>query len=138
MILARDLAKALLNKANEVAAANSYTLIPQGLAHAPSVNETYVTEACIFGENNTLGMVTDSDEIQYGIYQIAIYTPKSDLGYRWNGLSIADTFKSAFTFGLRLSYNGQMLKILETSTTTPTLSDTHMAHVLSVRFNVIN
>lgn len=138
MIIAQELAKALLNKANEVAIANSYTLIPQGQQYSPGIDETYVMESCLFGDNTTIGYANNSKDIQFGVYQIAIYTPKTQEGYRWLGLSIADKFSEAFAMGAQLSSGGQMVEILKASVTSPTLSSTHMTHILSVRFNVIN
>lgn len=138
MINKNDLAMALLTKANEIATTNSYTLIPFGMQYNPNASDTYITESCLFGDDNSIGMANNSSDIQFGVYQISIYTPKTDVACRWSGLEIADKFTCHFAMGLKLTYNAQTVEIIKASLTTPRLSDTHLAHILSVRFNVIN
>lgn len=138
MISKKDLAKALLNKTVEVAGDNNYNLIPYGEKYDPGVNETYIKEYCIYGDDNTVGMANNSSDIQFGVYQLSIHTPKTETGYRWKGAEIADVFTSAFSMGLQLTYNGQMVEILKASLTIPSISNTHMVHILSIRFDVIN
>ena len=139
MISKFDLAQSLLDKAVSVSSDNNYTLIPFGEKYEPSASETYVTEYVIYGDDNSLGYSVESSDIQFGIYQLTIYTPKTEKGYQWKGLAMVDVYSREFSQGLHLaSKQGQQIEIIKASTSAPNLSKTHMAHVLSIRFNVIN
>jgi len=138
MISKNDLAKALLNQARVISTANSYLLIPNGATYEPDPNTTYIQEFMIYGDDNSIGMADCSSDIQLGIYQININTPKSLEGAKWLGLKIADIFQAGFARGTQLTYNGQMVRTKNSSIQPMDGDDTHEIHILSVSYSVIN
>lgn len=138
MISKHDLAKALSNKAREIAAANGYNLIANNEQYTPNVNEEYIQQFVLGGPNNALGMEGDSPDLQFGVYQISIQTPKSSRSAEWDGLKIAEVFQLGFKRGTKLVYNNQMVRTEESNIQQLKFDPTHLTHVLSVRYSVIN
>jgi hypothetical protein len=89
MISKFDLAKALLTKAQAIADANDYLLIKDGESYKEDVNTAYIQEFCLYGDDNTIGLSASSHDIQFGIYQLNVNTPKSFAGAKWLGLNVA-------------------------------------------------
>jgi hypothetical protein len=137
MINKHDIAKALLNKARQVASDNSYLLIPDGESYEPDLNATYIQEKTLYGDDNSIGLADASSDIQFGIYQINVNTPKSDIGGKWSGLKIADIYQLGFAKGTELTFGGQMLRIKNTSIREMEQMKTHFTHILSAEFSVI-
>lgn len=133
-----NIAKALFDKAEQVSTSNSYLLIAQGEKHEPNPNETYIEEFPMFGDDNSVGLADASSDIQFGIYQINVNTPKAEKGGKWSGLNIAGVYKSAFSKGLTLSFGGQNVRIKNVSVNPMNMNDTHFTHVLSITYSVIN
>lgn len=133
-----NIAKALFNEAEQVSTANSYLLIPQGEKHESNPNETYIEEFPLFGDDNSIGLSDNSSDIQLGIYQINVNTPKAQAGGKWSGLNIAGVYQAAFSKGLELTFGGQMLRIKNTTVKPMDMDDTHFTHVLSIVYSVIN
>ena len=138
MISTFNIAKALFDKARQVSTDNSYLLIPQGEKHEPDPNETYIEEIPLYGDDNSIGLADNSSDIQFGIYQINVNTPKAQAGGKWSSANIADIYKAAFSKGLELTFGGQMLRIKNTTVKPLDMNDTHFTHVLSITFSVIN
>lgn len=139
MISKHDLAKALSNKAREIATANSLTLVANNEQFTPDVNGTYIQQFTIFGDDNAKPSLSDSDsDAQIGVYQINVHTPKADLSAEWDGLKIIDAYQAGFYKGLELPYNGQMVRIKTGSVRNIEFFETHLTHVLSVEYLVIN
>jgi len=138
MINKFNLAKALLDNAEAISVANSFLLIPDGEAHDPNPNETFIQEKPLYGPDNSVGLADNSSDIQIGIYQININTPKAQEGGKWSGLQIAGVFQAGFNKGLQLTFGGQMLRIKNTNIEKMDENDTHFIHILSVVFSVIN
>jgi hypothetical protein len=136
MINEFNLAKALRDKAQEIATANSYTLVANGEGFAPEVGETYIEEIVLYGNNDTIGMPNDSSDIQIGIYQININTPINES--KWAGLAIVNVINPEFPKGLKLTFGGQLVVIKTTTLEPMQKNDTHLIHILSISFSVIN
>lgn len=133
-----NIAKALFDKAEQVSTSNSYLLIAQGEKHEPNPNETYIEEMPIYGDDDSVGLADTSSDIQLGIYQINVNTPKAEKGGKWSGLNIAGVYKAAFSKGLTLSFGGQSLRIKNTTVKPMDMDNTHFTHVLSIVYSVIN
>ena len=138
MISKHDLAKALSNKAREIATANGYNLIANNEQYTPDVNEEYIQQFTLGGPSNALGMEDDSPDLQFGVYQISVHTPKSSRSAEWDGLKIAEKFQLGFKRGTELVYNNQMVRTKESDIQPLKYDPTHLMHVLSVRYSVIN
>jgi hypothetical protein len=136
MISKFDLAKALRNQAVIVTDANSLRLVGNGESFSPDVNESHVEEIVLYGDDNTVGVGNDSSDVQVGIYQLSAHTPIAQ--QKWAGLSIVDILAASFTKGLKLTFNSQLVIIMESSIAQMMTNDTHNIHHLSVRFSVIN
>ena len=138
MINKHDLAKALLNQARLIAVNNSYTLIPNGKAYQPDPNTAYIQEFVLYGGDNAIGMSDNSCDIQLGIYQITINTPKAQEGSKWTGLKIGDVYQAGFARGTELIYNDQKVRIKNGTLLPMDSDDTHDVHVLSIKYSIIN
>jgi len=138
MINKFNIAKALFNEAEQVSNDNSYLLIPEGKKHKQDPNETYIEEKVIYGGDNSVGISDDSSDIQFGIYQLNIHTPQAEKGGKWAGLEIAGVYQTEFIKGLKLSLDGQSLRIKSTSVMPMNQSKTHYIHILSIVYSVIN
>lgn len=138
MISKYDLAKALYEQAKLVCANNGYLLIPEGQTYEPEPSATYVQEFVLYGEDTAPGLADDSSDIQLGIYQININTPKEKAGAKWIGLQMAETIQTGFKRGTELTYNGQMVRTKTTATLAMLPNETHEVHILSINFSVIN
>ena len=138
MINKFNIAKALLNKAKQVSTDNGYLLIPESQKHEPSPGETYAQEMVLYGDDNSIGISDNSSDVQFGIYQLNINTPKSESGGKWSGLTISSVYQAGFSKGLELAFGGQSLKIKSASLSTMMQNDTHYIHILSVKYSVIN
>lgn len=138
MINKFNIAKALFDKAEQVSNDNSYLLIAEGQKHESEPNETYVEERVLYGGDNSVGLGDDSSDIQFGIYQINVNTPKAEKGGKWAGLKIASVYQTEFIKGLTLSFDGQGLRIKSTSVAKMMQSKTHYIHILSIVYSVIN
>lgn len=131
-----DLAKALRDQADIVAAANSYTLVGNGEGFEPDVNALYIEEIVLYGNNESIGLANNSSDIEIGIYQLSVHSPKTQP--KWVGLQVVGVLKAHFVRGLKPSFNGQQA-IIETSSLAPMMhNDTHLIHHLSITFSVIN
>lgn len=133
-----NIAKALFDKAEQVSNDNSYILIAEGESHESNPNETYVKEMVIYGDDNSVGLSDNSSDIQFGIYQLMINTPKSEEGGKWSGLKIAGVYQSDFVKGLELSFGGQMIRLKNSSVKPMGSDNTHFMHILSMVYSVIN
>ena len=138
MINKHDLAKALLNQARLIAVNNSYNLIPNGMAYQPDPNTAYIQEFVLYGDDNAIGMSDNSCDIQLGIYQITINTPKAQEGSKWTGLKIGGVYQSGFARGTELIYNDQKVRIKNSALSEMDSDDTHDAHALSIKYSIIN
>jgi len=138
MINKHDLAKALLNQARLIAVNNSYNLIPNGKAYQPDPNTAYIQEFVLYGDDNAIGMSDNSCDIQLGIYQITINTPKAQEGSKWTGLKIGGVYQSGFARGTELIYNDQKVRIKNSALSEMDSDDTHDAHALSIKYSIIN
>ena len=138
MISKFDLAKALYDNAKTISDANGFTLIADGEKYETDPKVGYVREFTLFGDDEPIGISDDSSDIQRGIYQLTIYTPKVQEGGKWKGLKDAETYQAGFARGLQLTYNGQTVRIRNSSVAPTRSDDTHFMTVLSVRYSVIN
>jgi len=138
MINKHDLAKALLNQARLIAVNNSYLLIPNGMPYQPDPNTAYIQEFVLYGDDNAIGMSDNSCDIQLGIYQITINTPKAQEGSKWTGLKIGDVYQAGFARGTELIYNDQKVRIKNSALLPMDSDDTHDVHALSIKYSIIN
>ena len=138
MINKYSISKALYDNTKQVSTANGFLLIANGKAYTPSPNDVYVQEMTIYGDDNSVGIADNSSDIQMGIYQININTPKALTGGKWQGLQMVDIYQAGFSKGLELTFNGQMLRIKSAKLSTMMQSDTHFIHILSIAYSVIN
>lgn len=138
MIDSFSIAKALLDNSQFIADAGGYTLIPNGESYTPDPNATYIEEFVLYGPDNAIGLADDSSDIQIGMYQINVNTPKSEDGSKWKGLKISNIFKAGFNRGKELIFNGQMVRIRNTSIIPMDMNETHETHILNISYSVIN
>lgn len=138
MINKFNIAKALLDKAVTVSNDNSYLLIPDGESYTPDPNTTYIEEKVIYGDDLSVGISDISSDIQFGIYQINVMTPRAKEGGKWAGLQITGIYQGEFSKGLGLSFGGQTLRIKNSTVKPMGKDDTHFVHILSINFSVIN
>ena len=131
-----DLAKALRNQAKIVADANSITLVGNGEGFSPDVNLSHIEEIALFGDDNTLGHEDTSSDMQVGVYQLSVHTPK--IQTKWEALRIIDILQASFVKGLELTFNGQLLRLRNGSISTMDQNETHLIFHLSIVFTVIN
>jgi len=138
MISSFSIAKALLDNAQTIATANNYTLIPCGTEYTPDPNATYIEEFPLFGDDTAIGLADESSDIQFGVYQLNINTPKDQAGSKWAARIIEGVFKEGFKRGTELTHNGQMLRTRNSKAVPMDSTDTHDVHVLSISYSVIN
>ncbi len=138
MINKFSIAKALLDNAQSIADTNGYDLVPEGGEYTADPNTTYIQEYCLYGDDNMIGMAAGDNDIQFGVYQININTPKAMAGAKWLALNIAGVYQSGFSKTTQLTNDGQKLTILGSSLNQLDGDDTHMQYVLSINFSVIN
>lgn len=136
MIKKFDLAKALRNQADIVATANSYVLVANGEGFEPDINNSHIEEIVLFGDDNSVGLSDLSSNIQFGIYQLSVHSPKHKT--KWAGLKIIDVLQASFVKGLELTFDGQMVRIKTTSLAPMMQNDTHLIFHLSITFSIIN
>ena len=137
MINKFNIAKALFNEAEQVSNDNSYLLIPEGEKHESEPNESYIEEMVLYGDDNSVGLSDNSSDIQFGIYQINVNTPRVEEGGKWSGLKISGIYQAAFSKGLTLSFGGQNLRVKNSTLKPMDIKETHFTHVLSIVFSVI-
>lgn len=138
MINKFSIAKALRDQAATIATINSFTLVGNGEGFTPDVNQTYIQEITLYGDDNTIGVADDSSDIQIGVYQMSVYTPKSEDGAKWAGLQIINIFQIGFPKGLELTFDNQTVRVRNASLSSMMQDDTHLIHHLSIVFSVIN
>lgn len=131
-----NLAKALRNEAKIVSDANSFTLVANGEGFTPDVNETFIEEIVLFGDDNSVGLGDVSSDVQFGIYQLSVNSPIGQT--KWAGLQIIDILSAHFVRGLKPSFGGQQAVVTIASVAPMMKSDTHLIFHLSVTFSVIN
>jgi len=136
MISKFDLAKALRDQAKITADANSIKLVTNGEGFSPGVNQTIIEEAVIFGDDNSIGLAGATSDMQIGIFQLSLHVPKNET--KWDGLKIIDILQAAFPRELKLTFNSQLVVIMDSSTGPMFQNDTHFIFILSVSFSVIN
>lgn len=136
MISKFDLAKALRDHADIVATTEGVDITSISSSYEADPNTIFVEELVIFGVDRPVGLSDDSSDYQTGIYQLNINTPRT--GTKWPGLELVDAFSAAFKKGTELVYNGQMVRVREQEVRPMTVHDTHLTHILSIVFTVIN
>lgn len=138
MINKFDLAKALYDNAKAVSDANGYTLVADGQEYETSPDIAYVREYALFGDDDPIGISDNSSDIQFGIYQLTICTPKIQEGSKWVGLNMVGIYESGFQRGTVLTYNGQSVRIRNSSVAPLPSDETHLIRALSIQYSVIN
>lgn len=136
MINKFNLAKALRNEAKIVTDANSFKLVANGEGFTPDVNQTFIEEIVLFGDDNSVGLGDASSDVQFGIYQLSVHSPINKT--KWDGLQIIDILSAHFVRGLKPSFGGQKAVITTASVAPMMKDDTHLIFHLSVTFSVIN
>ncbi len=136
MISKFDLAKALHDKAKLISDVNNLKLVTNGEQYSGGVNEIFIQEFLLFGNDVSIGIADNSSDISVGIYQLNINTPK--VKTKWSGLKFTDIFTNGFSKGLELTFNNQKVRIRTTSLETMMENETHFIQILSIRFSVIN
>ena len=136
MINKFSLAKALRDNADVVAAANSYTLIGFDTAYETNPNDAYVKEICLYGNDKAIGLADNSSDYLTGVYQISVYTPKTQT--KWSGITVADIFAVAFARGVTVTHSGQSARMKNNYLSPMMQDDTHYIHNLTIEFSVIN
>ncbi len=135
MISKFSIAKALRDQASITATAQGLTLVSFGEQFTPGINESFLEEAVIFGNDDSLGLSDSSSDYQIGVYQIKVYTPKT--GTKWQGLGLVDAIQTAFLKGLELTHNGQAIRIKNAYTGPMLLYDTHFIHTFSAEYSAL-
>lgn len=136
MISKFNLAKALRNEAKIVADANSITLVGNGEGFSPDVNQTFVEEIVLFGDDSSVGLGDESSDLQFGIYQLSVHSPINQT--KWAGLQIIDILSAHFVRGLKPIFGGQQAVVTIASVAPMMKSETHLVFHLSITFSVIN
>ena len=138
MINKFNLAKALFDNVKAIADTNSFLLIANGDDYETNPNETFLQEIVLYGDDVSLGVSNNSSDIQLGIYQVNINTPKAQEGSKWLGLQMAGIIQSGFAKGNKLTFGSQLVTIKSTTLESMFQNDTHMVHILSIKYSVIN
>ena len=136
MISKKDLALALRNKAKEIADANSYTLVTAGQEFTPDVNQLYITEAPLYGNDNLVGLEDNSNDSQFGLYQLTVLSPRTLT--KWAALDIVDILQIGFARGVEMTVNNQTVRAMNTSITELDYNPTHLMYAVRVAYSVIN
>lgn len=136
MISTFDLAKALRDQAKIVTDANGLTLVGNGEGFAADVNESHIEEIVLYGDDNSVGLAAATSDIQFGIYQLSVHSPKNQT--KWAGLKIIDILQAHFVRELKPSFNGQGAVINDSSLSPMDQNETHLIHHISITFSVIN
>jgi len=140
MISKFDLAKGLRDQAKIVTDANSLILVSDAKTEdekifIADVNNSHVVESVLYGDDSSIGLAGSSSDIQIGIYQLSVYSPKIDP--KWTGLRIVDLLQTHFVRTLEPTFNGQKSVIVDSSIGPMMNDDSHFVHHLSIRFSVI-
>lgn len=130
-----NLAKALKDQADIVATVNNYTLVSNGEGFEPDVNKSHIEEVVLYNDDDSIGLAVDSSDIQVGVYQLSVHTPKNET--KWAGLAIVKVLNLHFVRGLKPSFDGQEV-IIETASLSPMMqNETHNVHHFSIVFSVV-
>lgn len=138
MISKRDLNIALLTQADVAATGTGYEMLAQMQEYTEQVNQGYIREALLVGDDQPMGLSFNSCSYQFGIYQLMINTPRVKESDQLDALAITDKIQGEFPRGLKLTHNGQSLRITTSSVRKLDPTDTHLKTALSVGFSVIN
>jgi hypothetical protein len=138
MINKFSLAKSLYDQAKLISNSNSLNLVADGEEYTTTPNEEYIEDHVLFGKDDSVGISDASSDIQLGVYQLTINTPKAEEGAKWRGLQIANIYQEGFPKGLELTHDNQAARIRNTSIVPLGQNDTHLVFVLSVQYSVIN
>lgn len=136
MISKFSIAKALHDKLKSVSDGNGYTLVGNGVGYDPSPSDSFIQEFVIYGDDLSVGLSDSSSDIQFGVFQINVNTPKTQTN--WSGLAVVDVISGEFAKGLELTHNSQMVRIKNASAEPMFQNETHLVHVISVTFSAIN
>lgn len=137
MINKMYVAQALKLQAKTATDALSVTLIGGDKGYQPTPTQTLVIESPLFGDDEAIGVGDDSSDLQTGIYQLDVLTPKVN-GNKWQALNLATQINQYFTRGTELTKSGQKVRIKNTNTSSLIQDDTHFRYALSITFTVIN
>jgi hypothetical protein len=129
--------KALLDKLQIFADAQSYRIAIQGASFTPVTTETYLKETFLANETDPLNLAFDSTDRQDPIYQIDVYTPKGQ-GGKWPSQQIGNLLKEEFKRAPIFFNDGaQTIQITNVSGRLMTSSDTHNWYMINVDLVVL-
>lgn len=111
-------------------------VITENVAATMLANQSYLREACLFGETFSPTLEADGMQRQDGIYQIDVCTPKGK--GKFEGLSHIETLKAAFKREVAAMVDGDLKINLEGFTTSPARTEQdHFIYSLSIRYTVV-
>jgi hypothetical protein len=111
-------------------------VITENVTATMLANQSYLREACLFGETFNPTLEAGGMQRQDGVYQIDVCTPKGK--GKFEGLAHIETLKAAFKREAGAMVDGDLRINLEGSTTSPARTEQdHFIYSLSVRWMVV-
>lgn len=111
-------------------------VITENVTATMLANQSYLREACLFGETFNPTLDVNGMQRQDGIYQIDVCTPKGK--GKFEGLSHIETLKAAFKREVAAMVDGDLKINLEGFTTSPArVEQDHFIYSLSIRYTVV-
>lgn len=112
-------------------------VITENVTATMLANQSYLREACLFGETFNPTLDVNGMQRQDGVYQIDVCTPKGK--GKFEGLSHIETLKAAFKREVAAMVDGDLKINLEGFTTSPARIDgDHFIYSLSIRYTVVS
>ena len=111
-------------------------IITENLAATMIKDNSYLREACLFGETFNPTLEAEGMQRQDGVYQIDVCTPKGK--GKFEGLAHIETLKAAFKREAGAMVDGDLRINLEGSSTSPARTEQdHFIYSLSIRWTVV-
>lgn len=136
MISKFNLVEALRDRAKTTTDNLSLRLVSAGEGFTPEIDESYIAEITLFGDDIDLGLNDNSSTMQLGVYQMTAFVPKNQT--RWTALKIIDDLQAAFPRELALIFGGQTVRLKSQAVSSLFEDNTHYSYVLSINYSVIN
>jgi hypothetical protein len=111
-------------------------IISENVTATMLASQSYLREACLFGETFNPTLEAAGASRQDGVYQIDVCTPKGK--GKFEGLAVVELLKAAFQRQAAAMVDGDLRINLEGSTTSPARTEQdHFIYSLSIRWTVV-
>jgi len=119
-----------------VAAAGSIKFVANGEQYSPSIDEPYIKESMLYGNDESIGMKSTDSDVERGVYVLTIYVPRTNKGSKWQGLQLVDTLRGEFPKFTKLS-DEPLIMSREAFVNPMKTGKTHNSYDIDVRFTAI-